>query len=215
MKGALRPMVKHSKPLTERVYDRVYADVVNGAITGNDILTEASLVRRMQVSRAPVREALILLCEEGVLQAVPRMGYRVLQITPEQVSRLIEARRALEPFMLERAWDSIGEAQIERLSRHLAQCRADEPIHTSVHDNWRRNIDFHLMLAGFSGNEYLLDALRRVLKASARAANQYYLQIRGIPHGDGDLHDEILAGIQEHSLEKAMAVLRADLNQII
>ncbi|MDO4355369.1 MAG: GntR family transcriptional regulator [Clostridia bacterium] len=208
-------MIRHAKPLTALVYDRVYADVVNGAITGNDILTEASLVQQMQVSRAPVREALILLCEEGVLQAVPRMGYQVLQITPEQVSRLIEARHALEPFMLERAWDSIGEAQVGQLSRHLAQCRADEPVHTSVHDNWRRNIEFHLLLAGFSGNEYLLDSLRRVLKASARAANQYYLQIRGIPHGDGDLHDEILAGIRERDLEKTLATLRADLNQII
>lgn len=72
-------------------------------ITGNDILTESALVKRLQVSKSPVREALILLCEENILIAIPRLGYKVVQITPGQMAKLIEARYALEPFMLKKA----------------------------------------------------------------------------------------------------------------
>ena len=55
------------------------------------------------MSKSPVREALILLCEENILIAIPRLGYKVVQITPGQMAKLIEARYALEPFMLKKA----------------------------------------------------------------------------------------------------------------
>ena len=67
-------MVQSSKPLTSMVYERVYSSIINGEITGNDILTESGLVSQFSVSKSPVREALILLCEEGVLKSIPRMG---------------------------------------------------------------------------------------------------------------------------------------------
>jgi len=89
-------LVKNTKPLTSMVYERLYGEIVNGTITSNDILTEAALVQKMEVSKSPVREALILLCEENVLQAIPRIGYRVIQITPSQMAKLIEARMALD-----------------------------------------------------------------------------------------------------------------------
>lgn len=208
-------METKSKPLTSMVYEAIYADIVNGEITSNDILTEASLVQRFQVSKSPVREALIMLCEENVLKAIPRMGYRVIQITPSQRTKLIEARYALEPFLLEKAWDSIGELQIKQLRHNRQQCKEEEIIHTSIQDNWRRNIEFHLLLSSFAGNEYLQDALNKVLRACARATSQYYLTVRGIPKGDEDFHDKILCGLENHDFEQTMSALKADLQEIV
>lgn len=215
MKGETDPLLKSTKPLTSMVYERLYGEIVNGTITSNDILTESALVQKMEVSKSPVREALILLCEENVLKAIPRIGYQVIQITPNQMAKLIEARMALEPFMLERAWGAIGEVQIAQLIHQRKQCKQDELINTSVRDNWRRNIEFHLLLGSFSGNDYLLEALNRTLRASARAVNQYFINVRGIPQGDEDYHDRILYGIQSQDLELTMAALKEDIRQIV
>ncbi len=208
-------MVKNTKPLTAMVYDYVYGEITNGNLTSNDILTESALVSQMQVSKSPVREALILLCEENVLQVIPRIGYRVVQVTPEQVRQLIEARFALEPFLFEKAWPNIGEAEMAQLEALAARCKAEEPVQTSISDNWRRNIEFHMLLCGFSGNAYLLDMLRRTLKTCARAANQYYINVRGIPCGDTDHHDAIVEAIRARDYARSLAILLEDIREII
>ena len=47
-----------TKPLTTKVYDSVYSAIINGEINANDLLSEAKLAEQLQVSKAPVREAL-------------------------------------------------------------------------------------------------------------------------------------------------------------
>lgn len=197
------------------VYDYIYGEIINGGITSNDILTQASLVARLSVSKSPVREALIHLCEENVLKAIPRIGYHVVQITPAQVNKLIEARLALEPFLLERSWNSIGAEELQQLKRHRRLCKQDQLVNKSVQDNWRRNIDFHLLLGSFADNNYLLEALERLLRTCARAANQYFLNVRGIPQGDDDIHDAIIAAIEADDFMKAKSSLEEDLRQLI
>lgn len=208
-------MIQKRKPLTYMVYEQVYADIVNGEINSNDILTECALVERFKVSKSPVREALILLCEEEVLQSIPRIGYKVIQILPDQVESLTEVRYALEPFMLRKTWGSLGSAEIAQLEEHLSLSKEDEKTHMSVQDNWRRNIAFHILLASFAKNDYLQAMLERTLKACARAAMQYYVQVRGIPKGEVDLHDIIMQAIRDRDIEKALATLEEDMRQIV
>ncbi|WP_418668271.1 GntR family transcriptional regulator, partial [Allofournierella sp.] len=62
--------------LTEQVYERVYEDVVNGVFVNGQVITENMLIQRYHVSKSPVREALVSLCDEQVLQSIPRTGYQ-------------------------------------------------------------------------------------------------------------------------------------------
>lgn len=197
------------------VYEKVYADIINGTITSNDILTEGALVSELAVSKSPVREALILLCEEEVLESIPRMGYKVVQVTPAQVQILAEARAALEPFMLRKAWDIMEECELLQLEESIERCKADEKVNTSVQDNWRRNIAFHMQLASFAKNDYLLSMLERTLRTCARAATQYYLHTHGIPQGEAGMHDVLVKAIRARDLDTAMDILRADIRQIV
>lgn len=50
---------------------------------------------------------------------------------------------------------------------------------------------------------------------SARATNQYFVNVRGIPHGDNDIHDRIVAGIVSRDYEATLEALREDVRQII
>lgn len=53
-------------------------------LPGSDI-NDGALAQEFGVSRTPVREAMKLLCQEGLLTALPRRGMRVTQLTPAQV----------------------------------------------------------------------------------------------------------------------------------
>ena len=109
--------MQEHKPLTQFVYESLYADVINGVLTPNDILSENALTERFSVSKSPVREALVSLCDDGVLRSIPRVGYKVVQITPAEVRHLEEARCALETFMLRRSFPSIGQREIVLLQQ--------------------------------------------------------------------------------------------------
>ena len=104
-----------SKPLTMMVYDYVYGEITNGNLTCNDILTEASLTEKLSVSKSPVREALIMLCNENVLECIPRRGYRVVFICKDELKQIVETRQALELFMFERAFPRLTRQDLNRL----------------------------------------------------------------------------------------------------
>ena len=207
-------MTKAKKPLTSMVYDHVYASIINGEITCNDTLTESHLASRLEVSKAPVREALLMLCQKNLLRAIPRIGYRVVQISPAQLSKLMESRMVLEMAMLEKSWDSIGDAQIAQLTDIYHRQQEVEARSREVLNRWLCNIEFHLTLAGFSGNEYLQYALKNVLHTSAQAATQCFLGYRNEDE-NAEYHKQILQALTDRDLEAAKAALTGDIHALL
>ena len=149
--------MNNSKPLTNLIHEQIYRDVIDGTFSPNDMLTESALIQRYGVSKSPVREALISLCDERVLQSIPRKGYRIVQFTLEEVRQITETRQALELFMFDKAYPSMGERELNL----LLEC----------------NTGFHLLLASFPENDYMLSLLKSTLRINARAATRYYESI--------------------------------------
>ena len=207
-------MTKAKKPVTSKVYDYLYTSIINGQINCNDLLTEAQLASQLEVSKAPVREALLMLCQGNILCAIPRIGYRVVQISPAQLNKLAEARMILELPMLEMSWPSIGEEQIAQLREVYRQQQEVEAQSQAVLNRWFSNIDFHMALAGFCGNEYLLDSLKTVLHTCARAATQCFLGYR--KEGEETAyHEDILQALSDRNLEAAKAALTNDIHELL
>lgn len=65
--------------LSEKIHDEILEMIIKNATDEDMVLNEGRLMEVFQVSKAPVREALIKLCAEGVLQSVPRYGYLVIR----------------------------------------------------------------------------------------------------------------------------------------
>lgn len=204
-----------TKPLTAKVYDYVYAAIINGEINANDLLSEARLAEHLQVSKAPVREALIRLCEENILQVMPRMGYRAIQISPSQIAKLVETRILLEGYMLQKGFSLIDEVRLTQLKNLLFRQREGKQQQQPVIEKWQDNIDFHIMLAGFCGNEYLLDALRRTMKTCAGAAAQCFLNGYTRRKASIEYHDVIIEKIEQNKLEEALEALRQDIQELL
>lgn len=205
-----------SKPLTTKVYHKVYEDVINGTITSQDIITESMLIKELGVSKSPVREALIELCNEDILRAIPRMGYMVVHITPQEIRELGEAREALELYMLEKSFSLLGEEEIEALEKLNQTNLKEAETKCSPMDNWQRNMKFHLTLAALSHNKVLYSLLEQVLKKLTRATTQHFAglepdnplskeEIKGTGHFD------LISAFKERNLDDAKAILKKDI----
>ena len=207
-------MMKERKPVTSKVYDYVYSSIINAQITCNDLLTESQLASQLEVSKAPVREALLMLCQRNILQAIPRIGYRVVQISPAQVAKLTESRMVLELSMLEKSWPLIGEEQVAHLNDVYRRQQEAEAQPQDVLNRCLGNINFHMALAECCGNEYLLEALNNILHTCARAATQCFLGYRQ-EHENTEYHEDILRALYARDYEAARAALTSDIHELL
>lgn len=204
----------HHKPLTQAVYDGIYADIVDGAIATNDILTEGKLCDTYGVSKSPVREALVMLCSQNILESLPRTGYRLVQIMPDEVEDLLETREALELFLLSKTIRTLTPDGLENLQRVHEENMADEQVRQSVRDNWRRNVRFHLALAALGDNERMLSYMESLLHSCERAATQYF-QSRKTRGAHEELHVPLLKAIADRDEKTARDILRKDIHQLM
>lgn len=208
-----------SKPLTARVYDEVYSDIINGKYGSQDIITESALVEKYGVSKSPVREALIQLCNEDVVRVTPRLGYMVVQITPKEVRELTEMRTVLELYMFEKAFIGLSDqdlAELDALNQYTLQ---DAEIRSSPMDNWQRNMTFHLTLASYAGNQTMFVHLEQVLRRLAGATTQHFSGYESDnpvlrERSSSTRHFKLVEACKNQDLLLAKEILEADINTI-
>ena len=155
--------------LKEQVYNQIFDDIAQGKYQANDILTESKLMEKYQVSKSPVREALIELCKDEVIHSLPRLGYQVVLITLKEVLDILEYRTDIEISGVRRGFAAMTDQDIEDLV-NIAPKEGEE----SHAPNWDRNYVFHLRLYQINGNEYGYRELQKTIKQSSRYVSQYF-----------------------------------------
>jgi DNA-binding GntR family transcriptional regulator len=104
-----------------QIYNKIKKEILSGSISPGSRVLEGRLARQVNVSRTPVREALHILEMEGFLESFPRVGYRVREITWEEVVEINEIRAVLEPLAAKKAIESEDQSYINALEQVLIQ----------------------------------------------------------------------------------------------
>jgi DNA-binding GntR family transcriptional regulator len=107
-----------------RVADVLRERIARGALRPGSRLIELDISRELGVSRSPVREALLRLAEEGLVEILPYRGAMVVPLDKERLTELLEFRLALEHFALERLVERRDPASIARLRECVKSLRA-------------------------------------------------------------------------------------------
>ena len=80
------------KKQQESLKNMVYQAILNGIFTDeykpNQIINEQELVQKFGCSKTPIREALVTLCNEGILHSFPRFGYQVVSVSREEAQNI-------------------------------------------------------------------------------------------------------------------------------
>ena len=112
------------RTIREQIADRIRTDVISGRLAEVTNLREQALAEKYGVSRAPVRDALLQLTQEGLLVAKPNCGVRVGSPSGEEIQRLVvELRRKIEVFALRRGLKKLTDSDVERLRETVQQLK--------------------------------------------------------------------------------------------
>ena len=139
--------------LKHNVSEVLLEAILTGKILPGERMNESHLSRQLQVSRAPIREALHQLAEQGVVVDKPRRGMFVVQLEDDDINKINSIRVILEAeaFRLARAnLTSRSLTDIERILRKL-EASAGAPSVPRI----RLDHAFHRAVWALSGNEYL------------------------------------------------------------
>ena len=93
---ALKRIKPDRKRLADEVYHQLMDAILRRDIGPNDRLVQERLAAEMEISRTPVREALLRLENEGVLTVSPRGGFVLYTMSKSEVRELYQARAAVE-----------------------------------------------------------------------------------------------------------------------
>lgn len=93
---ALKSIRSERRRLADEAYDQMMDAILSGDIGPDDRLVQEKLAAEMEISRTPVREALLRLEQEGVLVMSPRGGFVLYRMSRSEVRELYQARAAVE-----------------------------------------------------------------------------------------------------------------------
>lgn len=157
----------HSISMTNAVLEALRNDINNCIYESGQFVTEAEISQKFNVSKTPAREALNYLCQEGLLDKIPRKGYIVKSLSLAEVQNLFQFRNILERASVELAVRYASEQELQTLSE-LARSKLDPAAEDFARQYHDLNNNFHMSVAKLSRNPYLINALQNVLNLLRR-----------------------------------------------
>jgi GntR family transcriptional regulator of vanillate catabolism len=163
------------------VVDRLREMILSGELAGGDRLLEIQLSDQLEVSRTPIREALIVLAEDGLVEYRPNRGYVVRTFTLSYIMDAYVVREALEGvacrLAAERGIDDETFDKISALLQESDHILATKGLSRDVRAPLREvNDKFHRFIVEASGNMALGQALSiatNIPYSSSRVAHWY------------------------------------------
>ena len=145
-----------TKNTSNRVADAVRAAILQGKIKVGDALRQDVIASELEVSKIPVREALVQLQAEGLVNLIPSRGAIVRGLSAHEIAEIYEMRLALEPLALRKAVSSLRDADFVDIDYVLG--RID---HASDWTRWAElNWEFHEALYRSSGMDLLVQTAK-------------------------------------------------------
>ena len=173
-------------PTKPRPADRIREQIVTGVFPLGARLSDKELAAEMNVSRTPVREALLQLQAEGLIAVRPRSGTFVFDVSESDLSQICEMRSlfetgalkmaaALDPARLVGALTyPVAEAALALEEKDYARCEALDTA-------------FHETLIALSSNKYLVESYRTIS-----------IKVRALRSRLPQNHDRIAGAIAQH-----------------
>jgi DNA-binding GntR family transcriptional regulator len=199
-----KPADLDKEPQAEKAHKALKRLILDNAIPPGAQMLEQEAALRLGMSRTPVREAMVRLQHEGMVEIRPRHGMRVLPISVDDMQEIYDilteleglaARRAAERGLNEEELSGL-DAAVDAMDRALA---ADDRTAWAEADG-----EFHARLVAASGNRRLQSAVATVMDQSQRA-RRLTLALRPKPVNSNADHRAVVAAIRARDGETAHA----------
>lgn len=193
---------------TDTAYELLLERVLRGDFGPGDTIKERPLAAELNVNPATLRRAAEWLCRDGLLERLPRRGWRVSMVSPADIRETYDIRLLLEPRVISSAVQRISESVLDDLQEDT-QRMINMGETATVYD--RRNADykFHKTLCEASGKRILSETLEPLIR------KVLLITTVGFRYGRSsrsfEEHGQIIAALRARDEKSAIKSLKAHL----
>jgi DNA-binding GntR family transcriptional regulator len=188
--------------LLDEVGARIRTRIFSGDLRDGERIVERDLAAEMGTSRGPIRDALRVLEQEGLVITLPRRGTRVASLTTADALEILAIREAIEPvavrFLLERNEPAHFERLQALVDRLEVAARAND-WHLAI----TLDLEFHGLIFELCGQRRILriwESLKTPMLQLFGKLSHYYTDITEVPARHRDLLDSIRSGDRARAL---------------
>jgi DNA-binding GntR family transcriptional regulator len=193
--------------LPQQIAKVIAGEIVERELSLGQRLPELSLADRFGTSRAPIREALYILTQEGLVKRAPRRGAFVRQFDRQEIEELYQVRGLLEGLALERIFKASNDDQraacisaLELTVHRMERARKEIKRYHGL------NFEFHKTIIEVSNSDLLLNLYKQIegpLKIFLRLS----LETPGAVAQSLDEHKQLLDAIKQGNMRRASEML--------
>jgi len=201
--------VRRPQSLRLQAVDQIRHAIVTGQMEPGSLHSEQAVASRMGISRTPVREALLQLTHEGLVEFVPHRGARVRDFDPVHLSHVFELRAAMESYCAaclarKHTADMVTKLEHE-LDRQLSIIKRDDGLAWVI-----ANMDFHILLVSSLNNNLFDEAMPPLASHTMRIGYRMNARKERMKESHQE-HSEIVKAIRNGDEEKARALTASHL----
>lgn len=178
--------------LRTRVLEEVKELIISGELPAFARLHERNLSQELGVSRVPLREAILTLESQGLVEVRPRIGAFVKPLTKKYVEELFDVRAALEPLAASLAAKNRAASELEQLEHLFHEERSALEAHDQKAGSLA-NAEFHLVILRASGNDLLYSIIAPLHSQIQRLFRRTIVDMSELLNHD---HEELLDAIR-------------------
>ena len=200
----------NSKPISNalRALGKLREMIFAGELPAGSNHLETELAAQLDMSRTPVREALLMLEGQGLLELQPRKGVRILPISPSDMADIYDVLTELESLSAERA-ATAGHSDATLAALETAIDDMDKAIAAGHLDAWSEADDrFHKELVRLGGNGRVA-AIVDMMSDQVRRARTITLALRPLPTKSNEDHRKVFQAIMDGQPDIARETHRA------
>jgi DNA-binding GntR family transcriptional regulator len=151
----------------ETIYDEILNRIIYLEYKPGDIIEEKKIAKEFNVSRTPVREALLFLSGKGLVQMIPRMGTYVSQIDIKKVKNAYQVKKKLESYAAELASEYASDEDIGELfeiTKEMSTYNGSPDYEKYI----QKDYEFFKKLRSLTRNELLEETLEELNNSIVR-----------------------------------------------
>lgn len=192
-------------PLRDVVHSKLIEMIASGQLGANEPLREARLAAQLGTSRVPVREAILLLEEEGWVDRTPRRGARVRTPTRADIEEVFLLRRLLEEEAVRLAIPHASLYEVGELRKAIV-LEASAAARGDLRRTLEASRAFHGGIARLTRNKLLMQILNSLQhRVQWLIAPTAFVRVESTCL---DEHEAILQAIEDRDPERAAAAVR-------
>lgn len=206
------PSFARRMSVREEVADALRSAIVSGEMKPGELYSAPGLAERFGISATPVREAMLDLVKQGLVEVVRNKGFKVTDMSETDLDQITQIRELLEPPIAAQAVSAINAQELGQL-RNLAAAIVDAAAEGDLISYIGADVEFHIRLLSASGNHRLVRIVQE-LRAQTRLYGLSTLASSGRLVASAREHQQMCDLIEAGEAEQLQELMRTHIGHI-